>query len=98
MLRYSDLMKYVPYQIVIKDVEKNLIWNRSFLKFDITLPMCKCREATMIFPKWKFKRAYLAWPTSTRTEIGRYNVFIEFIKHDRGILEFTRLERWMGQS
>ena len=95
MIRFSDLLKDIPYRIIIKNIEENNIYRYNFLKFHALIPFGKeARECTIIFPKYKFRQAYVALSVSTRRSVGKTNVFIEFYKGDNSKLTIKRLEKW----
>lgn len=99
MVRFSDFMKHVPYHLVLRDVEQNLFYHGQFLKFNAFFPTDKGKRFfTVIFPKYKFRRAYLSHPRSVREKIGNNDVFIEIYKRNNSRLEITRLEKWVGQG
>ena len=99
MIRFSDFIKYKAYRLVIMNIEQNNFFMNDFLKFDAFFPFEKeNRYITVIFPKYKFRSAYLKYPIRLRKMIGKNNVFVEMYKKDYGVINFTRLEKWAGET
>ena len=92
LIRFSDFVVNAPYTMVIKDLEKNEFYLEAFLKFDVFIPMEKgIRPFQVIFPKYRFKKAYLQWTVRAREKAGRCNVFMEVYKLKKGNIRITKL-------
>ena len=95
-IRFSDLKKYTPYQIVIDNIENNMMFQRKFLKFKAFFPFDeRKRYFEIIFPKYSFRDAFVRIPTSTRRKAGRFNVLIEFTKEDKGKIKINKYEKYI---
>lgn len=95
-VRYSDFQKNVPYRLILNDVEQNLFYRHSFLKFNAFFVLDdNKKEFVVIFPKYQFRKEYLKYPTEVRKRIGNKLVFIEIYKRDGGVLEITKLRKYM---
>lgn len=95
MIRFKDMFKDMPYKIIIKDLGDYEIYNRAFIKFEAYISTKSgLRPITLIFPKWKFRTAYMKHTEEKRREVGKYNVEIEFYKRDKGKIDITSINKY----
>lgn len=67
----------------------------KYIIFEVFIPLSKgIRPFRVLFPKYKFKTAYMSIPLSKRASAGRFNVFMEIYKLKEGKIRISTIENW----
>ena len=80
MVRYSDFEPEVVYDIIIHNLDNGRVYRGRFLQLWAAFTNAPLKPFWVIFPKYMFKRSYLAMPLSMRKAAGKKNVRLRFYR------------------